>query len=246
MIYFHGPDEASSAGPQPRWKQIQLQLEDWIKTGRFSPGSKLPTEEQLAEEFSVHRHTVRRALEQLRLNDLIRVEQGRGIFVQETRISYRVGRLTKLSNTAKIQGRSLHYRLIAVDPVRAIRYGAPLALPKGHPLIRVMMARVLDGQEIALVRSYFPLPRFEGIAQWIASTGSVSAAMERYGIKQINRKSLQIRATAPDAQEVKLLKIERSTPMLELTHLATDDQNVPVEFSISKYNGKYFDILVDF
>lgn len=230
----------------PRWRQIQSELEKWLSEGRFAPGSRLPTEEELAHSFNVHRHTIRRAVEQLKHNELVRVEQGKGIYVREPSISYRIGRTTKLSRAAKILGRSLRYRLISVDPVRAIKFGTPLGLPKGHPLIRVRMTRVLDEREIALMWCYFPLPRFAGIAQWIASTGSVSAAMKRYGVEEINRKSLRVRATSPTAQDAKVLKIERSTPMLELTHLAIDEKHIPIEFSVTRYDGRYFDILIDF
>ncbi|QOZ33236.1 phosphonate metabolism transcriptional regulator PhnF [Bradyrhizobium sp. CCBAU 53421] len=229
-----------------RWRQIQGELEAWLANGRFAPGSKLPTEEELAQHFAVHRHTIRRAVQQLKQNELVRVEQGKGMFVCEPSLSYRIGRTTKLSSAARMLGRSLRYRLISVDQVRAIRFGTPLALPKGHPLIRIRMARVLDGRDIALMWCYFPLPRFNGIAQWIASTGSVSAAMKRYGVEEISRKSLRIRATNPTAQEAKVLGIERSTPMLELTHLAIDEKNIPIEFTVSTYDGRYFDILFDF
>lgn len=238
-------NDPGSSSP-PRWKQIQAELEEWLSEGRFTPGSKLPTEEELAQQFAVHRHTVRRAVQQLKQNELVRVEQGKGIFAREPSLSYRIGRTTKLSSAAKILGRSLRYRLISVDPVRAIKFGTPLGLPRGHPLIRVRMARVLDGREIALMSSYFPLPKFDGVAQWIANMGSVSAAMKRYGVEEINRKSLRVRATAPTATDAKVLGIERSTPMLELTHLAIDEKNIPIEFSVSRYNGRYFDILIDF
>lgn len=246
MVYFDPCDEVAPSGRRPRWKEIQLEMEGWIEDGRFEPGARLPTEEELAQEFSVHRHTVRRALAELRLKDLVRAEQGRGIFVTEANISYRIGRQTRLSHTARMQGRSLQYRLVSVDPVNAIRYGAPLGLPKGHPLIRIVMMRVLDGREIGIMRSYYPLPRFEGIPQWIASTGSVGMAMAHYGVDQINRKKLQIKAVAPNVHETKLMKFDRSMPMLELTHLATDAQHVPIEFSISRYDGRYFDIIMDF
>ncbi|MCC8957593.1 phosphonate metabolism transcriptional regulator PhnF [Bradyrhizobium sp. Pear77] len=237
--------DRGSASP-PRWKQIQAELEEWLSDGRFTPGSRLPTEEELAQQFAVHRHTVRRAVEQLKHDELLRVEQGKGIFVREPSLSYRMGRTTKLSSAATRHGRSLRYRLISVDLVQAIKFGSPLGLPKGHPLIRLQMVRILDGRNIALSWCYYPLPRFEGIAQLIASTGSISAAMKHYGVEEINRKSARVRAVAPTTQDAKILGIERSTPMLEIIHLAIDERKIPIEFSVTRYDGRYFDILIDF
>jgi len=246
MVYVDLSNGEMPRGRRPRWMAIQVAIKDWIATGRFEPGDKLPTEEELAQEFSVHRHTVRRALADLRLKDLVRTERGRGVFVKETNISYRIGRQTTLSSEAKRQGRSLRYHLISVDPVHAIRHASPLGLPKGHPLIRLIMLRVLDGRDIGVMRSYYPLPRFEGIADLIASTGSVGMAMAHYGVGQINRKNLHVKAVLPNAHEARLMKLERSTPMLELTHLAVDSQRMPIEFSISRYDGRYFDISMEF
>lgn len=58
------------------WKQIQDWLEFRIKEGELAPGSRLPTEQDLAERLGVNRHTVRRALSLLAEKDLIRTEQG--------------------------------------------------------------------------------------------------------------------------------------------------------------------------
>jgi len=246
MIFLDRSEEKLPTGRLPRWRTIQLEIEEWLESGRFPPGSQLPTEEELAEEFDVHRHTVRRALAQLRLKDLVRTEQGRGIFVKEANFSYRIGKNTKMSNAAGLQGRSVGYRMISVDPVSAIHYGSPLGLPKGHPLIRIIMVRVMDGRDIGILRSYYPLPRFDGIAQRIAASGSVGTALAEYGVEQINRKSLHVKAVMPDAHESKILNLERPIALLEMTHLAVDSKHIPIEFSISKYDGRYFDIHLDF
>ncbi|HTN11112.1 MAG TPA: GntR family transcriptional regulator [Acetobacteraceae bacterium] len=75
--------------PAPRedgvalWRQIANALEAEIAAATLAPGARLPTEAQLAARFAVNRHTVRRALEEMSRNGLIRVEQGRGSFVAE-------------------------------------------------------------------------------------------------------------------------------------------------------------------
>src|SRR5215813_630309 len=81
----------------PRWQQIQGEIESAIAQGKYAPGEQLPTEEELARRFHVHRHTVRRALERLRDKQVVRVEQGRGTFVREPALSYRIGRNTRLT-----------------------------------------------------------------------------------------------------------------------------------------------------
>ena len=61
------------------------------------PGARLPTEAELSARFGVNRHTVRRALEELSRDGLVRVEQGRGSFVAEDVLDYNVEARTRFS-----------------------------------------------------------------------------------------------------------------------------------------------------
>ena len=60
------------------WLRIAQELAEAIGQGRYEPGTRLPSEHSLAEQFGVHRHTVRRALASLGQQGLVRVSQGSG------------------------------------------------------------------------------------------------------------------------------------------------------------------------
>src|SRR6185437_10116122 len=77
------------------WRRIAGTLEKEIASGILAAGMQLPTEVGLAGRFGVNRHTVRRALEELSRNGLIRIEQGRGSFVAEDVLDYTVGPRTR-------------------------------------------------------------------------------------------------------------------------------------------------------
>ncbi len=57
------------------------QLLDQIVDGRYPPGSALPSETELAESANVSRLTVREAIKALRARNVVRVERGRGTYV---------------------------------------------------------------------------------------------------------------------------------------------------------------------
>jgi GntR family transcriptional repressor for pyruvate dehydrogenase complex len=61
--------------------QVVDQLVSAIAVGDYPPESALPSEAQLAEAFGVSRLTVREAVKTLQVKGLVRVEQGRGTFV---------------------------------------------------------------------------------------------------------------------------------------------------------------------
>lgn len=64
-------------------KLVEAQIEEAIRTKRFEAGSKLPTENALCVQFGVSRTAVREALRMLSARGLIRIDKGRGIFVQQ-------------------------------------------------------------------------------------------------------------------------------------------------------------------
>jgi DNA-binding GntR family transcriptional regulator len=88
--------------------RIAAVLRQRIADGRYPPGSLLPSEMMLAQEFRVVRNTVRRALAELAADNLIETVAGRGRVVRTA------------GDTA---GTLLRYRQIASDLTAAISAG---------------------------------------------------------------------------------------------------------------------------
>jgi DNA-binding LacI/PurR family transcriptional regulator len=63
---------------------VASRLRSRIAAGLYPPGTLLPTERQLAGEFGVARNTLRKALEALQDDGLLRHEERRGVLVAET------------------------------------------------------------------------------------------------------------------------------------------------------------------
>ena len=68
----------------PKYYRIQQQIIEDIKTGRFSNGSKLPSEYEYAATLGVNRLTVRKAYQELIEQGILYAVQGRGTFVSDS------------------------------------------------------------------------------------------------------------------------------------------------------------------
>lgn len=88
--------------------RIAAALRHRIADGRYPPGSLLPSEAALSQEFRVVRNTVRRALAELAADDLIGTLAGRGRVVR---------------TADRTAGTLLRYRQIASDLTAAITAG---------------------------------------------------------------------------------------------------------------------------
>jgi len=78
------PDEASvfrRVVVEPAYRAVSVAIERAIVDGALPPGAALPTEQELAQRFGVHRSTVREALRQVEQEGLLQRREGRRLFV---------------------------------------------------------------------------------------------------------------------------------------------------------------------
>ncbi|KQC11214.1 MAG: hypothetical protein APR62_10355 [Smithella sp. SDB] len=64
-------------------EEIVTIIQKQIMNSTITPGSKLPSEREMAETFSVNRATVREALRKLENLDLIEIRHGNGLYVKD-------------------------------------------------------------------------------------------------------------------------------------------------------------------
>ncbi|WP_139955928.1 FadR/GntR family transcriptional regulator [Flavicella sediminum] len=64
-------------------QQIEEALIKAIKKGTYSPGEKLPTENELCEMFQVSRTAIREAIKRMSAKGMVAVKRGSGVFVTE-------------------------------------------------------------------------------------------------------------------------------------------------------------------
>ena len=77
-------DISTGFGHTPRPKlsvRVVAELRGELLAGRFPPGQKLPTENQLTESYGVSRTVIREALAALAADGLVEARQGAGVFV---------------------------------------------------------------------------------------------------------------------------------------------------------------------
>ncbi|GGN91671.1 GntR family transcriptional regulator [Saccharibacillus kuerlensis] len=70
----------------PKYIVLKNELLSWMETGRLSPGSQVPSENEIAEQFSLSRQTVRQAFSELERQGLLERVQGKGTFVRSAGI----------------------------------------------------------------------------------------------------------------------------------------------------------------
>lgn len=228
------------------WRQIAATLEAEIARGSKAAGERLPTEAALTLRFGVNRHTVRRALEDLEARGLIRVEQGRGAFVAEDVVDYRLGPRTRFSELVRRENREPAGRILRVAEIQAeTMLAEALGVRRGRLVLRVDRLGLADGRPVVLGAHHLPLPRCAAAQEVLETKPSITAALEACGIPDYRRQSSRITARLPTPDEADLLQQSRSRPVLVAESLNVDPAGQPVDWTIAVYAAGRVQLVVE-
>ena len=231
----------------PLWRSIQFTLEDEIAKGVFVSGQQLPTEAQLARRFGVHRQTIRRAILRLRDKGLVRAEQGRGTFVQDRIVVHFLDRHARISQSSRRQGRESYRSVVGARNVRGSkRICDALELPLGTIVRRIETLRFIDERPVLVTSHFFPLPRFKGIDENIRQTGSVSGALEEFGVHDLAHLVTHIAAATPSQRDARLLQQPVSRPVLRLFNVSVDSNNRRIQVSVGRHASAHIELCVHY
>ncbi len=138
--------------------RFYLLLKERITSGALAPGQRLPSEPALAEAHRLSRVTVRRALDGLEREGLVRRRPGNGTFVQGASPKPAVvGDLSNMLRGLVAMGRDTRVRLLAFS------YGVPppavaqaLRLEAGERTQHSLRVRYLDDRPFSYLSTHVP------------------------------------------------------------------------------------------
>jgi GntR family transcriptional regulator len=201
----------------PKYVQITEELRRRIESGEYPPGSLMPSEHQLSDEFDVTRATVVRALRLLRADGWIETEQGKGSTVR--------GRPALAGLDAQRSGEEALNRdegreqgdLIEVsESVPPRRVAALLKLVEGEQALARRRLIRRDGEPSEIVTWWIPVELAGGTDLVGADPlrGGVRAHLARRKGLRIDHVIEQVTARHPESREAKLLGVGETAAML--------------------------------
>jgi len=213
------------------YSEVARGLSDRIAHGEFVHGDKLPSEAELAQDYGVNRLTVRRALSELALANLIRTEHGVGSFVREPAVRHRVDDgHAGLAESMAARGLEVTHQLISTDTVDRSDLDEEIQqrLPDRWtgPLVRFRYRRLLEGIPWSLSVAIVPA---ELAPQTWTGDASLTAILADLGLP-LERAERGFSAGAAGDEEAGWLDVESGSPVLVVRGLNVDHDGVPVMF----------------
>jgi DNA-binding GntR family transcriptional regulator len=201
----------------PKYAQVIEELRRRIESGEYPPGSLLPSEHQLSDEFQITRATVVRALRVLRDDGWIETQQGKGSFVRGRPAlagleAQRPGEEALNRDESREQGDLIEASVSTPSPRVAALLGRA---DDGGVIARRRLIR-RDGEPSEIVTWWIPAPLADGtgLASADPLQGGVRAHLARRKGIRIDHVIEQVTARHPTSREAKLLEVGKTAAML--------------------------------
>ncbi|MFJ3667289.1 GntR family transcriptional regulator [Streptomyces sp. NPDC090106] len=165
--------------------QLAEQLRERITDSEWAAGSRLPSEQDFANEYGVSRPTVRVAMQKLQEAGLIRVRHGAGTFVTELGGAIRSG-LQELRSTSQIIAEQGHHCEVVYRSreIRSATDEETLRLQRDTPppVLAYERSFVTDGQPVAFEEGLIATDLFPVGTDFDSVAGSIFEFLEPHGL----------------------------------------------------------------
>ena len=228
------------------WKQIADTLSKEIKDRAFSETGRLPSENQLSTRFGVNRHTLRQAISALQLDGLVRIEPGRGTFVQHELLNYVLSRRTRFTENLQRHGLLPSTQLLtALEMPAPERVAHELKLLKDSKVLMVELLDEANNQPIGLATAYFPAARFTGLLDMLQKGMRTTDILRHFGVQDYIRAESRITTKMPSDETARLLMQPTSRPLLCVECVDVDMQGQPIKYGETIFCGDRVQLVVN-
>lgn len=215
----------------PLYELVKRQLSEAILFGQYPPGTQLPGEVSLAQNFGVAVGTVRRAMAELTAEGLLTRRRKTGTVVTGRSPHHSLRTFFQYFRLHGRDGALLRSKAEVIEVGRGP--GSPeecrrLDLPDGAPLLRLKRVRRIDGVPVMIDRMTFAAARIEGFPDRPAVVPELIYLhlLEQYGIRiSAVREQVTARLAEPDA--LALLDLEPPAAILAIDEIAFDQLGAP-------------------
>ena len=225
------------------------QLKNDILEGLYKPGDQLPSENYLAEKYSLPRITIRQSYEILENMGYIYSKQGKGRFVRPKQQKIELAINGKESFTQKVKKQGLELKTINISSEK-IEYNSKiydyLQAEKSEQVYKLILLRISNKQPVAIHTSFIKesiFPNFKFEAKKIVSMFDYFTLK---GYTKLNSSKTVMSVTLPTSNEEELLCCPSLVPIILFESDTITGQGQVLQFSKILYRSDSFHYIINF
>ena len=222
--------------PLPLYYQIEEIIREYIQTGEYLPGTKMPSENEMYSVLEVSRNTIRRVYEDLKHEGLLEKKQGKGTFVCVPKTSHKF--VTVVSFTEELIARGirpsskiLSVRIEPADTDVAHR----LQIEEGESVIYIERLRYGDQKLLGYNLSRVPHKLCPGLENMSIHDESLYTIIEKHFEHTIVKAERSMETLPADEFIADHLQITEGYPVLMVVGVAYNQNRKPFDYCIEYY-----------
>ena len=225
--------------------RLRDELLEEITSSQLQPGTKLPSEGQLAKRFNVSRATVRDAVRALIEAGYVTRRRGSGSYVTERRRMPH-GLDSTLSYLAMIESAGVHAGMRILDAAfeQCCPDDSSLQLGPGDTVLAVERVRTADDQPVIYSLDRIPARLLRSDLDLQNMDPSLFALLSSSGHAS-DHATATLRAFASSTHEARVLGIRKGKPLLYIEEIDYDRDGTPVMLSREWHVSEAFDVRIN-
>jgi GntR family transcriptional regulator len=220
-----------------RYQEIADALRQRVRDA--APGSVLPSESELSDEFAASRVTIRRALDLVREQGLIAARQGFGWYVAGEPVQQRLGQLGTIEAQLAASGMRNERRVVEfafVAPPDHVR-----RLLATDSVLRVKRINLADGVPFAVVTVWCPESLGGGLSRKQVEQRPFYELLDI----RLRGATQTIGAESASSEDAELLRVPVGAPLLKCQRVTTSEAGAPVLVSEHLFPAHRTEFVVD-
>jgi GntR family transcriptional regulator len=229
---------SSDSNRLPLYAQVENVLISRISNGSLPPGTRLPSEDELIQEYAVSRTTIRAAIQSLVQRGLVEIRRGTGTFVTHPKITQELTELTGFVEDMQALGRHATAKVIDQQVIAANQIVArELALPQGAPVVRIQRVRLADGLPLSFDETYLPKEMGEKVMADNLETEPIFSLLEQKYSTPLVEAEYRLEAVGADATVAGALCVGVGSAIFLIERTSYSIEHRPVDYEKLHYRG---------
>jgi GntR family transcriptional regulator len=202
----------------PLYYQLKEILKEELDIGKYKPGDRIPSENELSKWLGISRNTSKQAIADLVSEGHLYRIQGKGTYVSEKQVFKAHAESFSFSAEFKSDNAKLITRVIFAEEIlesqETIKF---LKLKESTKLFRIQRLRLLNNIPVALQTSYIPQYFCADLLSYDLSHSSLIDILHENPNVSFEYFTENLACGKADKYEAELLKIKRGDPIFFLT-----------------------------
>jgi GntR family transcriptional regulator len=227
----------------PLYSQLKGLIIQKIESGEYAGESKIPSEQELCEQYDISRPTVRQAINELTNNGYLYKEKGKGTFVAKTKSKVDIKNYTGFTDSILDSQNPGQHDILSIRTIMQEELSSLETLfgtqtnSQQHEYAEIRFVTVDKNSVLSLNTSYIPLWLFPEIIGDIKSNKpSYDIMRGKYPLLPVKTKST-MEVIFTSQLEAQYLQVQTGLPLIKVENLLYSKSGQAVEFVVAKYRA---------